>query len=165
LETLLALLEGWIDVVTDAAATPRLPHAAALRETVRRRRAAGGPSEATFTALVGLNLRPRRLRDATAVWEGLAIARGIDGRDALWAHPDLLPNAADLDDPAQFVATDEDVVGDDPIAQIEALTAAHQQAPPEGVPGQARPDEDAGPAAGTDEQGDDPDDPSPSAGR
>lgn len=135
LERLLALLEGWIDAVTDAAAAARLPHAAALRETVRRRRAAGGPSESTFAALVGLNLRPRRLREATAVWEQLAATRGIDGRDALWAHPDLLPSAEDLENPASFVGAG-DAVGDDPIAQIEALNAAKQQAPVEKSPTQ-----------------------------
>ncbi|HYN75233.1 MAG TPA: zinc-dependent metalloprotease [Candidatus Limnocylindria bacterium] len=103
LETLLALVEGWVDaVVTTAAAT--LPSAAALRETVRRRRATGGPAEQTFATLVGLELRPRRLRDAAALWEELASARGTEGRDAVWEHPDLLPTADDLDDPAGFVA-------------------------------------------------------------
>jgi putative hydrolase len=44
LETMLALIEGWVDVVT-AAATSRLPKSAAIAESVRRRRAAGGPAE------------------------------------------------------------------------------------------------------------------------
>src|SRR3954452_12597084 len=68
LETLLALVEGWVDTVTLAAATPTLPAIAPLNETMRRRRAAGGPAEQTFAALVGLELRPRRLRDASALW-------------------------------------------------------------------------------------------------
>ncbi len=38
-----------------------LPSAGALRETVRRRRATGGPAEHAFASLVGLELRPRRL--------------------------------------------------------------------------------------------------------
>ena len=46
LETALALVEGWVDEVVDAAAAPHLPAAAALRETVRRRRAGGGPGRA-----------------------------------------------------------------------------------------------------------------------
>jgi putative hydrolase len=104
LETALALVEGWVDAVVDAAATGPLSSAAALRETVRRRRASGGPAEQTFTTLVGLQLRPRRLREAAALWAAVAESRGIDGRDALWAHPDLLPSPADLDDPAGFVA-------------------------------------------------------------
>ena len=104
LETALALVEGWVDAVVDAAARGPLPSAAALRETVRRRRASGGPAEQTFATLVGLQLRPRRLREAAALWAAVAEARGVEGRDALWAHPDLLPSPADLDDPSGFVA-------------------------------------------------------------
>jgi putative hydrolase len=104
LETLLALVEGWVDVVSFAAAEPQLPSAAALRETLQRRRGSGGPAEATFQTLVGLQLRPRRLREAAEFWRRLEDARGRDGRDALWTHPDLLPNAADLDDPVAAVA-------------------------------------------------------------
>ena len=40
----------------------------ALGEAFRRRRAAGGPAEQTFAALVGLELRPRRLREAGVLW-------------------------------------------------------------------------------------------------
>ena len=103
LETALALVEGWVSTVVDAAAGPRLPHAGALAEAVRRRRATGGPAERTFATLVGLELRPRRLREAAAIWRGLTEARGIDGRDRVWAHPDLMPTADDLGDPGGFV--------------------------------------------------------------
>ena len=103
LETALALVEGWVSTVVDAAAAERLPHGSALGEAIRRRRATGGPAERTFATLVGLELRPRRLREAAAIWAGLTAARGVDGRDAMWAHPDLLPTAADLDDPEGFV--------------------------------------------------------------
>lgn len=104
LETLLALVEGWVEQVTDEAASGHLPHADAMRETVRRRRAAGGPAEHTFASLVGLELRPRRLREAAALWAALEQERGQEGRDAVWAHPDLLPTAEDLDDPAGFAS-------------------------------------------------------------
>src|SRR3954447_25787007 len=81
-----------------------MPSAAKLQEAIRRRRAAGGPAEDTFAALVGLELRPRRLRDASALWGSLRARRGQQARDAVWAHPDLLPTAADLDDPLGFSA-------------------------------------------------------------
>ncbi|WP_329434085.1 zinc-dependent metalloprotease [Streptomyces sp. NBC_00056] len=103
LETALALVEGWVDAVVHAAAKPRLSSADALRETLRRRRATGGPAEQTFATLIGLELRPRRLRDASRLWASLTDARGVDGRDGLWAHPDMLPTASDLDDPDGFV--------------------------------------------------------------
>lgn len=102
LETALALVEGWVCHVVDTAATDRLPNAARLSETFRRRRAAGGPAEQTFAALVGLELRPRRLREATALWGALTTHRGIDGRDSVWDHPDLLPTEADFADPEAF---------------------------------------------------------------
>jgi putative hydrolase len=103
LETMLALVEGWVATVVAAAAADRLPQAGALAEAIRRRRATGGPAERTFATLVGLELRPRRLREAGAIWQGLTDARGVSGRDAIWAHPDLLPSADDFDDPDGFV--------------------------------------------------------------
>jgi putative hydrolase len=103
LETMLALVEGWVATVVATAANDRLPQAEALAEAIRRRRATGGPAERTFATLVGLELRPRRLREAAAIWQGLTTERGITGRDAIWAHPDLLPTADDFDDPDGFV--------------------------------------------------------------
>ncbi len=103
LETVLALVEGWVDVVT-AEATTLLPKADAIAETVRRRRASGGPAESAFATLVGLELRPRRLREAAAMWRAVTDAAGADARDRLWSHPDLMPTAADLDDPSALVA-------------------------------------------------------------
>ncbi|MGA1837913.1 zinc-dependent metalloprotease [Herbiconiux sp. 11R-BC] len=103
LETTLALIEGWVDVVT-AQASSRLPRWNAIAETVRRRRATGGPAESAFGALIGLELRPRRLRDAAAMWQAVTDAVGQEQRDALWSHPDLVPTSDDLDDPAALVA-------------------------------------------------------------
>lgn len=102
LETALALVEGWVDEVATTAALPHLPHAMPLREMMRRRRAAGGPAEQTFATLVGLELRPRRSREAAALWRLIAEQSGLAVRDAVWDHPDLLPTGEDLDDPAGF---------------------------------------------------------------
>ncbi len=103
LETLLALVEGWVETVVTAALGDRLPGAVALSETLRRRRATGGPAEKTFGTLVGLQLRPRKLREAAQLWQRLTDAVGVDARDAVWQHPDLLPGSDDLDEPAGFI--------------------------------------------------------------
>jgi putative hydrolase len=118
LETLLALIDGWVQVVVTAALGDRIPGTAALAETLRRRRASGGPAEQTFATLVGLELRPRKLREAAALWERLTQAAGADARDAIWAHPDLLPSADDLDEPAGFI---DRVIGGDTSGIDEAL--------------------------------------------
>ncbi len=104
LETVLALVEGWVDEVATTAARAQLPHAEQLREMIRRRRAAGGPGERTFADLVGLELRPRRSREAAALWAHLAAEQGTSARDAVWQHPDLMPDAADLDDPTGYAS-------------------------------------------------------------
>ncbi|MFM5904792.1 MAG: zinc-dependent metalloprotease [Micrococcales bacterium] len=102
IETLLALVEGWVEAVTQDA-TKLLPKSAAIAEAVRRRRAVGGPAEQTFGTLVGLELRPRRLREATELWRVLGTELGYEQRDSLWDHPDLLPTAADIDAPTVLV--------------------------------------------------------------
>ncbi|PXX69077.1 putative hydrolase [Nocardia tenerifensis] len=130
LETLLALIEGWVEVVVTDAVGDRLPGAGALAETLRRRRATGGPAEQTFATLVGLELRPRKLREAAALWRRLTSDAGVEKRDGVWAHPDLLPDSNDLDSPAGFI---DAVIGggatafDDPLAQL-AETEAREKA-------------------------------------
>jgi putative hydrolase len=130
LETLLALIEGWVQVVVAEAVGDRLPGAGALAETLRRRRATGGPAEQTFATLVGLELRPRKLREAAELWHRLTTDVGMEKRDAVWAHPDLLPSSADLDSPAGFI---DSVIGggtgefDDPLAQLAETEARERQ--------------------------------------
>jgi putative hydrolase len=103
IETVLALIEGWVDCVTQAATT-RLPRSAAIAEVVRRKRSSGGPAEKTFLTLIGLELRPRKLREASAMWNQITAAVGIQKRDAIWSHPDLLPTDADIQDPSALIA-------------------------------------------------------------
>lgn len=103
LENLLATIEGWVDVVT-AQATSRLPTAERIAEAVRRRRAVGGPAEQALGSLVGLELRPRRMREAAAMWRAVTDAVGVNARDALWDYPDLMPTSDDIDDPSALVA-------------------------------------------------------------
>src|SRR6478609_1417172 len=102
LEVTLALVEGWVDEVVGQATVERMPAAAKLQEAFRRRRAAGGPAEQTFATLVGLELRPRRLRDASTLWGSLRTRQGTEARDGVWMSPHLLPTDADLDDPLGF---------------------------------------------------------------
>ncbi|MFE3541707.1 zinc-dependent metalloprotease [Nocardia sp. NPDC059177] len=144
LETLLALIEGWVDVVVTDAVGERLPGAGALSETLRRRRATGGPAEQTFATLVGLELRPRKVREAAALWRRLTADAGMDRRDGVWAHPDLLPDSSDLDVPAGFI---DSVIGggtgafDDPLAQLAETEARERD---EAERGKAGNDPEAG---------------------
>jgi putative hydrolase len=137
LETMLALVEGWVDEVVAQATTDRMPNAAKLQEIMRRRRAAGGPAEDAFAALVGLELRPRRLRDASTLWGSLRSRKGPSGRDAVWAHPDLLPTSTDLDDPLGFgeLAEVEEIGSSDFDAALAELLDREADGPEEGSGG------------------------------
>jgi zinicin-like metallopeptidase len=148
----LALVEGWVSTVVDEVAATRLPQASALAEAIRRRRATGGPAERTFATLVGLELRPRRLREAAAIWRGLTDERGVSGRDAVWAHPDLLPGPDDFDDPDGFVRGRPELDISD--LDLEGLTgeAAAGDGPADGKPGDDKPGDDK---PGDDKPGDD----------
>ena len=123
LETLLALVEGWVQVVVAEAVGDRLESFGQLQEAILRRRAAGGPAERTFATLVGLEMRPRKLREAERLWRALGEARGQDGRDALWAHPDLLPTPEDLERPEEFIAATDPAMIEDIASAFEALAA------------------------------------------
>lgn len=129
LETLLALIEGWVQTVVIAALGDRLPGTSALSETLRRRRGTGGPAEQTFATLVGLELRPRKMREAAALWEKLTEAVGSDARDAVWQHPDLLPGAEDLDEPAAFI---DRAIGGDTSGIDQALADLERDEGPDG---------------------------------
>ncbi|WGH83956.1 zinc-dependent metalloprotease [Auritidibacter ignavus] len=103
LETTLAVIEGWVDVVTTQAAQA-LESEAALREMINRRRATGGPAEHAFGSLVGLDLRPRRLREAAAFWQKITDEKGTEYRDSIWEEQLWIPTAEDLDDPDGYEA-------------------------------------------------------------
>lgn len=147
LETTLALIEGWVDVVT-AQATARLPKSAAIAETVRRRRAAGGPAESAFSTLVGLELRPRRLREAAVLWQTVSDAVGAERRDDLWSHPDIVPTSADVDDPQALVArltSNEPAFDDVDQAIQDLLDDTTDDRPREGDDGSAIEPDGSGP--------------------
>ena len=107
LETLLALVKGWVDCVTWKAGMAHISHIEQLREMVRRQRAVGGPAEQTFESLLGLQIHPKRMREASALWESVELKEGAAGRDQKWSHPDLLPT----------LPTDDEQAGGDAKAQ------------------------------------------------
>ena len=123
LETSLALIEGWVEVVTEEA-TSRLPNASALAEMVRRRRATGSPAEHAFGSLVGLEVRPRRLREAANMWRLVHEKLGAAERDKLWEHRDAVPTSADIDDPFALIerlTSAPDAAKDELDADLERL--------------------------------------------
>ncbi|MDR2280060.1 MAG: zinc-dependent metalloprotease, partial [Gordonia sp. (in: high G+C Gram-positive bacteria)] len=80
---------------------------------------------------IGLDLRPRKLREAADLWRKLTDASDVTVRDGVWGHPDLLPDGEDIDSPAAFI---DRVIGgdsslDDAIAELERSLAQDDEKP------------------------------------
>ena len=118
LETMLALIEGWVEVVTAQATLPYLPHADALREMMRRRRATGGPAEEVLGSLIGLQMRPRQARGAASIFSLVEADGGRGAREALWSHPDMVPSETELATPETFLTLRQAAAAED--AEIDA---------------------------------------------
>ena len=91
LETMLALIEGWVEVVTARATLPYLPHAS------------GGPAEEILGTLIGLKMRPRQARGAASIFSLVEADGGREAREALWSHPDMVPSETELATPDTFL--------------------------------------------------------------
>jgi uncharacterized protein (DUF2342 family) len=79
LQTLLALVQGWVEDVVGVAVASRLTASGALREVLARRRASGGPAERAFANLVGLELAPKAVREAANLFAAVREAAGRAG--------------------------------------------------------------------------------------
>ena len=103
IETVLALIEGWVDA-TSLEATKRLPNIQAVVEIFNRKRATSGASAKTFEALLGLEMRPRLRREATLMWQRVVADIGKNASDDLWSHPDQMPTALEIENPDSLIA-------------------------------------------------------------
>ena len=103
LETLLALVEGWVEYVVDQAMSERIPSTRTMTEAWRRRRATGGSAEQAFAKIVGIEFAAPKVAEAVELWRRVDIAVGQERRDGIWEHPDLMPSAEQLDNSADFI--------------------------------------------------------------
>jgi len=94
----LALIEGWVDTVTEQA-TQRLPSRVNLSESIRRRRVSDNPSQKLFGTLIGLELLPKMLRETSALFVQLQEKLSANQRDEIWLHPDQLPTEEEIANP------------------------------------------------------------------
>ncbi|MDY5132866.1 zinc-dependent metalloprotease [Actinotignum urinale] len=108
-EHLLSLAEGWVSCVTRNAVASQLPHATILEEAFVRREATDSPMNRVFGALIGTDVSPRRISEATAFWMMATDKLGINEREKLWNHPDILPQPEDLENPEKFFETQKEL--------------------------------------------------------
>ena len=103
LETLLALVEGWAEHVVTEALGERIPSTSKLTQAWTHRRSTGGSAENAFSKVVGIELNAPKVSEAAELWRRATVAVGAEKRDKAWDHPDFLPTAEHLDNPAAFI--------------------------------------------------------------
>ncbi|HAT1302784.1 TPA: zinc-dependent metalloprotease [Corynebacterium striatum] len=103
LETLLALVEGWVDHVVNEALGERIPSTSTMNEAWAHRRATGGSAEQAISKVVGIELSAPKVDAAAELWRRTTVAVGAEKRDKAWDHPDFLPTAEQIDNPASFI--------------------------------------------------------------
>jgi len=98
----LALIEGWVDAVTEKA-TERLPSRVALSESILRRRVSDNPSQKLFGTLIGLQLEPKMLRETSTMFRAVQKDLSMEVRDEIWLHPDQLPTEEEIQNPELLI--------------------------------------------------------------
>ena len=120
LETQIALVEGWVELVVHEALADRIPSALKMEEAWSRRFASGGSADTVLEEIVGITIKTPKVAAAYDLWRRVGEAVGQERRDSLWNHQDFLPRAEHLDNSAAFI--DELLTDDfDPIAEITKL--------------------------------------------
>lgn len=103
LQSLVALVEGYVGLVTETASGGKLASLTRIDEAMRRRRAEHGPGERFLAQLIGLDLKPADLRTGRSFCDAVVAARGQQGLDRLWQRADHLPSPGELNDPSQWL--------------------------------------------------------------
>ncbi|MEJ4112047.1 zinc-dependent metalloprotease [Corynebacterium kroppenstedtii] len=123
LDTILSLVEGWVDNVLADALFDRIPVMESIQKSWSARRTMK-PGLENMAGNTGLDFSASHADDAAELWRRLTVAVGIDRRDHVWDHPDFLPTANDIAHPAEFI---DSILGEsdheefNPISEIEKL--------------------------------------------
>jgi putative hydrolase len=122
LEVLLALYAGYAVVIAERALEGRLPALQAIQAAVRRRLADPQAPYGLFAQL--LRADPERAAAARGerFCREVLAATDIEGLDRVWAHPDFLPSAAELDVPGRWLER-VGLVGGEEVDLDEGLRA------------------------------------------
>ncbi|MDN8633721.1 MULTISPECIES: zinc-dependent metalloprotease [Corynebacterium] len=149
LETLLALVEGWAEHVVTEALGERIPSTSKLTQAWAHRRSTGGSAENAFSKVVGIELNAPKVSEAAELWRRATVAVGAEKRDKAWDHPDFLPTAEHLDNPAAFI---DSLLDDGPDEGFEEEFAKLEEMLKNGEDSSAAQDDETREADGQDEQ-------------
>lgn len=111
LDSLLGLVLGWSDFMTDQVSTRILGNTTGIAEAARRRRVESGEETVFVEKLLGLHLNRRQVDRGRMFVAGVVDRAGVDGLQPLYSNSSALPTPSELDAPGLWLARLE-ITGD-----------------------------------------------------
>jgi coenzyme F420 biosynthesis associated uncharacterized protein len=103
-QTTMAVVEGYSEHVMDSIGERAIPDREALRAAMDRRRRSRSAPELVIERLLGLDIKLRQYEQGKRFCDAVVDAAGIEVLDRVWEAPGSLPNAWELEHPADWVA-------------------------------------------------------------
>lgn len=107
LQSFMAVLEGYAEHVMDAVGAEVIEDLDELRAALERRRADRTGLLRLFEKVIGMDMKLRQYEQGKRFCDGVVDIAGIEGLNRVWESPLQMPSAAELDDPASWVARTE----------------------------------------------------------
>jgi coenzyme F420 biosynthesis associated uncharacterized protein len=104
LGAVMSLLEGHADVVMDDVGPDVVPTVASIRARFTNRRENAIGLSRVLRRLLGLDAKMRQYREGAAFVRAVQDAVGVEGFNAVWGGPEMLPSPAEIADPAAWVS-------------------------------------------------------------
>jgi coenzyme F420 biosynthesis associated uncharacterized protein len=104
LTAVMSLLEGHADVVMDGVGPQVIPTVATIRQKFTQRRKGASPLDVLLRRLLGLEAKMKQYADGAVFVNAVIDKVGMDDFNAVWTSPETLPTAAEIADPARWVA-------------------------------------------------------------
>ena len=159
LQGVVCLVGAWARHEVARAVEGRLPTHARIDEVLRRRRAERGDGERLLSSLLGLDLKPEDETLGERFVQAVEEARGPEGLRRALDHPENLPSAEEMADPAKWLERTEhdDQIPDDPSALFGDLGEAPTEASAQQRVRERDDQQQGGPDDGADDDGPDSD--------
>ena len=104
IETLVAVIGGYVDHVMDSVGTRLIGSYSQVTEAMRRRRVEAAASDRFVERLLGLELTQEHFDRGRAFVDGVEERAGRSGLERLWSSDDVLPTPNELVAPGLWLA-------------------------------------------------------------
>jgi len=104
MQAAMAVIEGYSEHVMDAIAAEAIPGHEGLRAAMDARRRSRSAPQRLIEGLLGLDMKMRQYEQGKVFCDAVVAEAGMEALNRVWASPESLPTAVELDDPLAWLA-------------------------------------------------------------